>query len=841
MPPQTTPFNTHFESPPIVSGYRLWPEGKGAWGLVVPEATVNLIAQPSMESGVSSYTNVNASSAASTDYATRGLKSLKVTPSGSASVAEVYYATGSGHITNGQIYTASLDLRGTAGFTYALVATDGAGSPDYGEVRFTATGDWQRVSLTFQPLAGATLRVRLRQINLSTKVFYTDCWQLEQKAYATTYCDGDQPGCIWLGTSGGSFSQRAATAPGGRIYKFNDLGFQILNYVGAGMAQIVHSTTRRALLGGERYQRTTPQKTLITLNGEIQGYNQRQLEEVREALIALVAPNQSTQQSKALALRFQLLDACGNPQGTELDIYPAYYVGGLEGNVNNHYRERIALQFILPSTPAVKEVNQGAAALVYDISDTYGATAKKSLVKNVSNGAYSLLLDTGSAQAWVNSVDGLVYFVDDSTGSVRISTKSVSGAFSASILNTIGGFAGTILALTLVADNSSGVLYVGGNYTAATGNYLLRYTGGTFVNSGTFSAAVRAICVDNFNTVYVTGDFVTITGNSRVRIAKGSGTTWNNLVSATGLSATGRALVKGQDGNIYIGGDFLTANGVTVNRIVRYNVASDTYTALPASGTIGMNGVVRALACGPDGKIYAGGDFTTSGGVTCNRIAAWNGTQWQPLGVGLNGAVYSLSFDNQGNLYAAGQFTGTSDGTQTFPGKAAIWNGSTWHGLDYAGGSNPNFDSIWVDKILGDVYFGAQVAGYTVADRPGLTDVVYNGSAGSNPKIVLTAPGVSYTLWQISNITTGKNIYFNNYQVYNGETITLTLEPGNFSIISSTKGDISWAILPGSDISSFTLEPGTNRIEVFAIEPTAAATVTAYWDNKHWSIDAGAY
>ena len=44
----------------------------------------------------------------------------------------------------------------------------------------------------------------------------------------------------------------------------------------------------------------------------------------------------------------------------------------------------------------------------------------------------------------------------------------------------------------------------------------------------------------------------------------------------------------------------------------------------------GMNNNVHALAIDASGNLYAGGDFTTAGGVSANRIAKWDGTSGQP-------------------------------------------------------------------------------------------------------------------------------------------------------------------------------------------------------------------
>ena len=81
---------------------------------------------------------------------------------------------------------------------------------------------------------------------------------------------------------------------------------------------------------------------------------------------------------------------------------------------------------------------------------------------------------------------------------------------------------------------------------------------------------------------------------------------------------------------LYAGGDFTAAGIVQANRIAKWN--GSTWSAL---GT-GMNAEVRALAVFDDGSgggpaLYAGGFFTTAGGVSANRIAKWNGNSWSAV------------------------------------------------------------------------------------------------------------------------------------------------------------------------------------------------------------------
>lgn len=76
-----------------------------------------------------------------------------------------------------------------------------------------------------------------------------------------------------------------------------------------------------------------------------------------------------------------------------------------------------------------------------------------------------------------------------------------------------------------------------------------------------------------------------------------------------------------------------------------------------------------------DGKLVVGGTFDRAGETNLNYVAAWNGTQWSPLGVGVGGPVHALAaFED--DLIVAGQFS-TAGGAQTL--HIARWDGAMWH------------------------------------------------------------------------------------------------------------------------------------------------------------------
>jgi hypothetical protein len=145
---------------------------------------------------------------------------------------------------------------------------------------------------------------------------------------------------------------------------------------------------------------------------------------------------------------------------------------------------------------------------------------------------------------------------------------------------------------------------------------------------------------------------------------------WVSLGS--GMNAhVGALAVIGTD--LYAGGYFTTAGGVTANGIAKWNGL-----AWSALGS-GINGIVNALAVSGT-NLYAGGDFTSAGGVTANYVAKWNGSAWSALGSGVSGgfgAVWALAVSGT-NLYATGYFTNAGGVSANHIAK---WDGSAWSAL----------------------------------------------------------------------------------------------------------------------------------------------------------------
>ena len=115
------------------------------------------------------------------------------------------------------------------------------------------------------------------------------------------------------------------------------------------------------------------------------------------------------------------------------------------------------------------------------------------------------------------------------------------------------------------------------------------------------------------------------------------------------------ALAIDDSGKLYAGGEFTTAGGVSANNIAVWDGIS--WSTLGSGMNEGFpETIVRALAFDGSGNLYAGGAFTTAGVASANNMASWDGSSWSPLGSGMDRPVYALAVEVENNLYAGGHF-----------------------------------------------------------------------------------------------------------------------------------------------------------------------------------------
>ncbi|WP_134529783.1 hypothetical protein [Cryobacterium serini] len=188
---------------------------------------------------------------------------------------------------------------------------------------------------------------------------------------------------------------------------------------------------------------------------------------------------------------------------------------------------------------------------------------------------------------------------------------------------------------------------------------------------------------------------------------------------------------------VYVGGEFTRArpagaaagtSEVSRNNLMAYNLSTGVMTSFNPS----VNGVVRAITASPDGsRIYVGGGFSTVGGVSRSRLAAFSTasgallSDWTPTA---NGTVRALGTFGS-TVYAGGSFTSASGQSRQ---KAASFSASTgalgtWKGTIPDGAVNALTISPNGDRVV----IGGSFTSYNGARAPGYGMAATNSSTGA--------------------------------------------------------------------------------------------------------------
>lgn len=246
--------------------------------------------------------------------------------------------------------------------------------------------------------------------------------------------------------------------------------------------------------------------------------------------------------------------------------------------------------------------------------------------------------------------------------------------------------------------------------------------------------------------------------------------------AALGTGASGGtgvfAIAIGPDGTVYAGGDFTSMGGVAnTSGIARWSPSTGAWSAM-STGITGGSATVFALAVAPNGDVYAGGAFTDAGGSGADNIARWNGSAWSVLGsaTAINNTVLALAFNSAGLLYAGGSFTNASGiAAADF---IASWNGSAWAALG-ATPLNSDVQAIVAGLDGTTMYVGGQ---FTNAGGVANADNIasWNGSSwsalgtGTNMQVLAVAIDRSGFVYAAGQFTTAGGVSVNYVARWNG-------------------------------------------------------------------------
>lgn len=193
--------------------------------ILIPGPTINLLNNPSWETGASSfgvsYLGVNNGFVALTPITSRFGKYSVKSVARDVNGSYIYSDAAISGATAGRSYSGSLYVKGvgsTIGKAVSVFLSEAGGSqPEstggtHVDGAGILTADWQRIPCSRIITENDRPVVRLylsQQVGAASgDVIYTDAWQLEQGSSPTDYCDGSLPHCGWVGAPNASMSYR---------------------------------------------------------------------------------------------------------------------------------------------------------------------------------------------------------------------------------------------------------------------------------------------------------------------------------------------------------------------------------------------------------------------------------------------------------------------------------------------------------------------------------------------------------------------------------------------------------------------------------------------------------
>ncbi|MDO7873513.1 T9SS type A sorting domain-containing protein [Hymenobacter sp. ASUV-10] len=387
-----------------------------------------------------------------------------------------------------------------------------------------------------------------------------------------------------------------------------------------------------------------------------------------------------------------------------------------------------------------------------------------------------------------------------------------------------------------VAVQADGKVLAGGSFSSYNGtagqNNLVRLNAdgtldASFATGTGFSDYVYSVAVQADGKVLAGGDFTTYNGTTANRLVRlnADGTLDASFATGTGFNSTVRSVAVQADGKVLAGGDFTTYNGTTANSLVRLN-ADGTLDASFATGT-GFNSIVLSVAVQADGKVLVGGYFNsyngTAGKSSLVRLNAdgtldasfATGTGF-PIDPGFESGVNSLAVQADGKVLVGGSFS-SYNGTATKYLVRLNADGT----LDASFATGTGFDYS-VSSVAVQADGKVLVGGYFTA---------YNGTAGQNYLVRLnangtidagfaTGTGFSGGVLSVAVQADGKVLAGGYFNSYNG-----TAGQNNLVRLTAT-GSLNATATPVSG-ASFTFSPGNTTTNPLVTSTPGSYTATA--------------
>ncbi len=321
-----------------------------------------------------------------------------------------------------------------------------------------------------------------------------------------------------------------------------------------------------------------------------------------------------------------------------------------------------------------------------------------------------------------------------------------------------------------IAIQDDGLVLVGGTFTTYNGvniqDNLVRLDASgvvdaTFNNGGSGFAvggSVDSIAIQDDGLILVAGTFIVYNGvnvpDNLIRLNE-DGTfdsTFNS--GGTGFNNGIKQIVIQDDGSVLVAGNFTLFNGGAVSvglvRLSTLGVLDASFNTAGAGFDLNLFfGTVNAIALQSDGKIIAGGGFTTYNGVNISDHIIRLNTNGSVdgsfvTGTGFDGfAIFSVAIDSDGKVLTGGAFT-TYNGTNVPDNLARLNTNGSVDGTFNTGGSG--FMGLSVYSIAlqanGKILVGGNFTTYNGTDvSDNFTRISSNGTVITSTSVLLNGSG----------------------------------------------------------------------------------------------------
>ena len=173
---------------------------------------------------------------------------------------------------------------------------------------------------------------------------------------------------------------------------------------------------------------------------------------------------------------------------------------------------------------------------------------------------------------------------------------------------------------------------------------------------------IRTISIQADGKIFIAGKFTSYNGTAINRLARlhPDGALDTAFLTGTGANRSILTSAVQPDGKIIIGGNFTTYDSAPYNRILRLNTDGSADTTFDAGS--GFDDDVAVISIQTDGRILAGGKFTTFNGIACPNLVRLNADGSKDnsfsMGTGPNGTVEDIAIQpSDDKIVIAGDFT----------------------------------------------------------------------------------------------------------------------------------------------------------------------------------------